>query len=296
MKTTHLYILCILILSSCNNSGSLDQEYLREMDEWKSKRIENLKSETGWLNLAGLFWLVEGENSFGSASDNKIIFPESAAEHFGIILKSGDSISILVNENVKIIVDEVPIRKMHLKTDRSDYTTIMEWESFTWFIIKRESGYAIRLRDFKNPNIDKLQSIPSYPISSEWIKTAEYIPFEVSQQVEVANMVGGTDSYEVPGKIVFKHKRKSYELLPFKAGKGFFIIIGDLTSAIETYASGRYMYVDAPDENNNLSLDFNKAYNPPCAFTEFATCPLPPEENRLDLAITAGEKGVHLGD
>ena len=296
MKTTYLYISFILFLWSCNNSITLDQEYLREMDEWKSKRIENLKSETGWLNLAGLFWLEEGENSFGSASDNKIVFPESVAEHCGIIIKSGDNISIKVKEKVKIYVNDKPIQEMHLKTDRSDSTTIMEWGSFAWFIIKRESGYAIRLRDYKNPTIEKLENIPSYPLSAEWIKSAEFIPFEVSRHVEVANMVGGTDSYEVPGKIVFKHKRKDYELLPFKAGKGFFIIIGDLTSAIETYASGRYMYIDGPDENNTLKLDFNKAYNPPCAFTEFATCPLPPEENRLDLEITAGEKGVHLGD
>ena len=283
-----------IALISCTRQLKPDSEYLNEIKAWKINRVENLKSENGWLNVSGLYWLEEGENSFGSASDNKIFFPENAPDYCGIIIKKDDKILIEVNSDAGITTNGELLTDMELLTDKSGSPSIMKWKSFAWFIIKRESGYAIRLRDFNNPRINKLDSIPTYPVSMEWKKEAQYIAFDTPKKVEVANMVGSVDIYEAPGKIIFRHDRKNFELLVFKAGEGFFIIIGDQTSALETYAAGRYLYTEAPDETGKVILDFNKAYNPPCAFTAFATCPLPPPDNRLDIAITAGEKDVHL--
>lgn len=294
MRTFILSMLISTILLSCKQQSAPNPEYLKEIESWKANRIENLKSENGWLNLSGLFWLEEGENSFGSASDNKIVFPEKAAEYCGVIIQQDSIIEIIANENAGITSSGEAITKMELLTDKSGSPTIIKQASLAWHIIKRGDRYAIRLRDFENPNINKLDSIPSYPVSTDWIIEAQYVAFDSIKKVAVGNMIGGSEDYDVPGKLVFRYDRKNLELLPFKSGKGFFIIIGDETSAVETYAAGRYMYVDAPDENGKVILDFNKAYNPPCAFTPFATCPIPPPENRLEIAITAGEKAVHF--
>ena len=279
-------------MSSC--SEHTDKQYVQEFTQWQENRIKRLKSESGWLNLAGLYWLAEGENTIGSDSSNSILFPESAPDFCGSIVKNKDEIKYYVHPGSEIYINSEILTEAKLEPDITQNPSICKTGSFEWFIIKRDDLYGIRLRDFENPRIDQLKEIPSFPVEKRWIKKAKFEAFHDPDSIEVATMVGGTETYEVPGKIIFRHKGKKYELFPFRSGKGFFIILGDKTSAIETYAAGRYMYTDAPDENNELILDFNKAYNPPCAFSPFATCPLPPPENRLDLAITAGEKAVHL--
>ncbi|MCF8381100.1 MAG: DUF1684 domain-containing protein [Bacteroidales bacterium] len=294
MKTPIQLIILTTLILSCNRQAATSPEYIEEIETWQKNRVERLKSENGWLNVVGLYWLEEGENSFGSASDNTIIFPENAPEYAGIISKTGDTVKIKVNLAAGITTDGQLMNDMVLQTDKSGSPTIMKAGSFAWFIIKREDRFAIRLRDFSNPRIAKLDSIPAFPVSMDWVKEARFNAFDSIKKVEVPNMIGGNEVYECPGKLMFRHEKRNYELLAFKEGDGFFIILGDETSAIETYAAGRYMYTKAPDENGIVILDFNKAYNPPCAFTDFATCPLPPPENRLNIAITAGEKAVHL--
>jgi hypothetical protein len=170
----------------------------------------------------------------------------------------------------------------------------MEYGKFAWYIIKRDSLYGIRLRDYDHPRIESLQEIPSFDPDMRWKKNAEFMAYDTPDTMMVPTVIGVDEKYIVPGKLRFSHKGKKYEILPFKAGSGLFMIIGDETSAIETYAAGRFLYTSLPDDENRVILDFNKAYNPPCAFSPYATCPLPPPENRLDLRITAGEKAVHL--
>lgn len=287
-------IFCFILLLFMCKSNIKDDLYHAEIENWQYQRLERLKSKTGWLNLAGLYWLKEGQNSIGSDSANSIIFPANAPAFCGIIIKTGDSLSFTHDPHTDIKINGETTASEILFSDASSNPTLYETGSLSWFIIKRGSEYGIRLRDFNHPRIDKLDHIPVYPTDPKWKKSAKFIPFDKPDTIQVATMTGGAEDYEVPGKLVFWHHFKKYEVLPFTSGQGFFIIIGDKTSAKETYAAGRFMYTDGPDEKNRVILDFNKAYNPPCAFSPFATCPLPPPENRMDLAITAGEQAVHL--
>ena len=268
--------------------------YENEIKEWKTDRIDRLKSKTGWVNLAGLYWLMEGKNSFGSDSSNNIVFPSKAPAFCGSIFLENDSLYFKANTGTIIYSRGSNVSEMTLQSDASGNATILESGSLAWFIIKRDKKYGIRLRDYENPRLYLLDSIPSFPIRMKGRITADFIPFDDIRKIEVATVIGGVDSYDCPGKLIFKIGRKECILLPFREGKDFFIIFADKTNGKETYGNGRFLYAAGPDNNNKVVLDFNKAYNPPCAFSPFATCPMPPRENILDVEIEAGEKAVHL--
>jgi hypothetical protein len=170
----------------------------------------------------------------------------------------------------------------------------MESGSLGWYIIKRDGQYGIRLRDYQHPRIEQLKSIPSYETSQDWRFVADFEPFDSIRKIETVTITGGTEISNCPGELVFRKGMKKYRLLPFSEGNNFFIIFADKTNGIETYGNGRFMYCPLPDSSGKVILDFNKAYNPPCAFSPFATCPMPPRANILDLRIEAGEKEVHL--
>jgi uncharacterized protein len=292
IKTLFLVFFLSAISFSCRNT--INDSYEKEMTSWREARIERLKSKSGWLNLAGLFWLKEGVNTFGSDSSNTIIFPTNAEPFYGSITKSGDSIFLKTSADAKIKIDNIDVTESILKSDDSGKPSLMESGSLAWFIIKRDELYGIRLRDFNHPRIKKLEYIPCFETSSGWKFVADFIPYDSIRNIEVATAIGGIEISKCPGELVFRKGLKKYTLLPFSEGNDFFIIFADKTNGIETYGNGRFLYAVMPDSANKVTLDFNKAYNPPCAFSPFATCPMPPRENILDLKIEAGEKAVHL--
>ncbi|MDA3822158.1 MAG: DUF1684 domain-containing protein [Bacteroidales bacterium] len=296
----HFFLLPITILlfvTSCSQKEAIVSDwdsYISDYEAWQHTRLERLKAENGWLNLAGLLWLEEGENTIGSDQSNSVVFPKNFPPYAGkIILKDGVTTLIPIEE-AKILVDSILAPEMKLNHDQEKNTTLMELGQFRWFVIKRGDKYAIRLRDLEHPRIAALDHIPSYPFDKNWVVEAEYITFDSVRTIEVPTAIEGfTEFYKVPGELVFKVKGKKQTLLPFKSGKGFFLIVGDATNGMETYGAGRFLYIEKVD-GNKVIIDFNRAYNPPCAFSPFATCPLPPVENLLDIEIEAGEKGVHL--
>lgn len=297
MKYIFRLLLVIGVFSACTSmydKKKIEDRYKTEIDEWKKSRIESLRSRTGWLNICGLYWLDEGINSFGSDSSNKIIFPEAAPSFCGKIILKNDSVSIISEPSANITFNGKAVTEMELKNDLSGNPTLLESGRYAWFIIKRGDRYGIRLRDYENPRIEMLSSIPSYETSMKWLITADFVPFDTLRKVNVNTVTGDVESYDAPGKIIFKAGRKKCELIPFIEENRFFIIFGDKTNGSETYGAGRFMYAKTPDKRNEVLLDFNKAYNPPCAFTPFATCPRPPAENLLEIKIEAGEKEVHL--
>ncbi len=276
---------------SCKDNTSKDYE--QEINEWKETRLERLKGKTGWLNLAGLYWLNEGVNTFGSDSSNSIIFPAPGKTYYGLIEKSGDSLILKPNPSAGITVDGLAISEINLVTDAYPKPSLMESGSFAWYVIKRNERYGIRLRDYNNPRINQLDHIPAYKISGKWRIEADFIKYDTVRKIEIPTVTGGTEINSCPGELIFRIGGEKYRLLPFSEGNDFFIIFADKTNGIETYGNGRFMYASLPDKYNKVILDFNKAYNPPCAFSPFATCPMPPRENILDLKIEAGEKEVH---
>ena len=287
----------MLLMSSCWSEPAVIQDeeaYAEEIKQWQESRIEKLKQRNGWLNLAGLYWLEEGESTFGSDKNNDIVFPGKAEAFCGTLTLAEGKISLKVVEGVEITLDSIPVSNLALSHDQEENTTRLEQGDLGWYIIKRGNRSGIRLRDYRHPRIDELDHIPSYPVNAGYVVEANLEPFDEPRTMTVATPVEGfTESYQCPGELHFKLNKKDLVLYHFEAGNGYFLVIADATSGMETYGAGRFMYA-VPDSTGRIVLDFNKAYNPPCAFSPFATCPMPPPENYLQVAIEAGEKEVHL--
>ncbi len=293
MGSRLIYLLLLSVsLLSCKESfqQNADTVYLGEIEQWHTKRIENLKKENGWLNLIGLYWLREGENKFGSAKDNEIIFPPSAPNQIGVFTLKDSVVTIKVLHGVKVWCNDQEVSEMQLQNDLTGTPTILRMDSLRWFVIKRGNKYGIRLRDLNSPLLKEFTDIERFPVNVDWRIRAKFISYDPPKRIVVPNILGGEDEESVSGKIVFRVKEKEYSLAPIDGGEKLFIIFADETNGETTYGAGRFLYADKPDSTSKIIIDFNKAYNPPCVFTKYATCPLPPEQNRLAIKITAGEK------
>ncbi len=286
-----VFTVTILFLIGCGGNKKNDSAYVKEIKQWHKQRIENLKKENGWLNLAGLYWLKAGENRFGSGKDNDIIFPPNAPSHIGVISLKDSSVFFEVIPGANVKRDGTKVDKeIELKNDTEEKPTVLEVDSLRWYIIKRGNKYGIRLRELNAPLLKNFKGIETFPIDSTWKINAEYEAYNPPKKITIPTIIGTVEEEKSPGALVFEKNGKKYKLDVIDEGDSFFIIFADETSGDDTYGAGRFIYTDKPDSNNIVLLDFNKAYNPPCAFTKYATCPLPPKQNYLHLKITAGEK------
>ena len=285
-------LITILFFSHCGEK--LEQkgspQYIKEIQQWHKKREDRLRKDNGWLNLVGLYWLKEGANTFGSAKDNDIVFPSKEPAHIGTFTLNDSVVTININSGVRVLNDSEEVTFMPLKNDLEENTTILQAGTLRWYIIKRGEKYGVRLRNLNAPLIKEFKGIDIFPINEDWKITAKFKPYNPAKKVMIPTILGTTEEDVSPGYLLFKINGKDYKLDALQSSSGFFIIFADQTSGEETYGAGRFIYTDEPDSNGNVMLDFNKAYNPPCAFTKFATCPLPPKQNYLHLKVLAGEK------
>jgi uncharacterized protein (DUF1684 family) len=270
-----------------------DKAYIQSVNDWHQMRIDYLKKPDGWLNLEGLFWLKKGKNSFGSDAkanchyDNKD-FPAL----LGNFIYQGDSV-IWENGNTHVItLDKVKAvaGQSYKVFDNKGKETVMDWKQFSWVVIKREDKVGIRFRNLKAKTLLNFKDIERFPIQAKWHIQAKLVQ-PAQNFLMITNVLGQTVSSKNAGKLVFEIEGKSFSLdVIDENGPTLFIVFADQTSGKTTYGAGRFIDIPKPDKNGNTSIDFNNAYNPPCAFTAFATCPLPPEQNRLSISIEAGEK------
>ena len=252
--------------------------YQSEIAEWRRAREERLKAEGGWLSVAGLFWLHEGANRFGKDPGNDVVLPDGPAQAGVFELRGG---------KVAVIMDG---KSRALAPDSADVAKVGR---LNLFVIKRGDRYGIRLKDPDSEYRRNYHGIESYPVKEEWRITARWVA--APKKVPILNIIGITEDSECPGYAVFEIAGKEYRLSPIIEQPGdqqLFYIFRDLTTGKETYPAGRFFYSEMP-KDGKVILDFNKAYNPPCAFTPYATCPLPPKENHLELRVEAGEKTYH---
>ncbi len=302
-KVILLVIFSVVAMSivACKNqkSSALNKtEYKRQIDEWHKKRIARLTAEDSWLSLAGLFWLKSGENSFGFGQGNDIQFSDKEKPiTIGWFYLNDSTVKVRVKEGVQVLVDGKPIREMVLKSDVSGKPTVMSMGSLMWYVIERDGRYGIRLKDKNNPAIKDFKGIKRFPVDLKWRIKAKFEPYQPPKNIPIPTVLGTTTSSTCPGALVFELNGKTFRLdvLADSPKDPLFVIFGDKTNGEETYVTGRFLVVDPPDENGETFIDFNKAYNPPCAFTEYATCPLPPPQNRLPVAVKAGEKAYEGG-
>ena len=249
--------------------------YQTEIAQWRLQREEGLKRDGGWLSVAGLFWLHEGANTFGKDPGNEIVLPDGAAQAGVFELQNGKVTVKMEGGTRELWPDSVDVAKVG---------------RLSLFVIKRSDKYGIRLKDPDSTYRREFHGIDTYPAREEYKVTAKWVVAPV--KIPILNVIGQTESMDSPGYAVFSLHGREYRLRPYLEtpdAKELFYVFRDQTSAKETYGAGRFLYSAMP-EDGHVVLDFNKAYNPPCAFTPYATCPLPPPENRLAVRIEAGEK------
>ncbi len=295
MRLYSFYIIILLLLfPACGQSdlgpAEVLENYSAQIEEWKQNRVESLKAPTGWLRLSGMFILDEGENTFGSGTDRDIRFPEGTIpENAGTFLYEDGRVMMRVANDVEISHDGEPVDEMVLYD--GDETPRAEYRSLEWFVIIRDDITAIRLYNKENEKADNFDGFPAYPVDPEWNRKARFIPNPEETTISIVNVLGQQVDARSPGVLEFTINGETFTLDALEGGERLFIILGDETNRTETYQAGRYMYIDYPEEGREVTeIDFNKAYNPPCAFNVFTTCQLPPPQNRLETAITAGEK------
>ncbi len=265
-----------------------DAAYIQSFDKWKAELVDDLK--TNWLSLAGLFWLKPGENSFGTDAGNAIVFPKGPA-HAGVFELQGTDVTVKFGPDAHATIDGKPVTTAKLQPDTSGSPTIVELGSLRIKAIVRGQRIGIRLKDLDNEEAKNYHGPIFFPLDLSYRVTASWIPSDGKKTVDVPNVLGDTTPTPVAGTVVFKIDGQEVRLtdLGGNPSKGLSFVFNDLTSKTDTYPGGRFLETD-PVVNGTVVIDFNRAYNPPCAVTPYATCPLAPKENRLAVAIPAGEK------
>jgi uncharacterized protein len=284
-----------LVATSCARpTATIDRTaYAKEIEQYRIARLAELKSDSGYLSLIGLFWLKEGENKFGSDPANEIILPkEKVSRVAGVFVLKNGVVRLEAPANSNITASDKPATSLELKSDADDQPTVLHLGSLSLQIIKRGDKLGVRVKDKDNPARSSFAGIESYPADQKWRLEARLEPYNPPKKMPIVNILGMESGEDSPGAVAFEVEGKVYRLdaIKEKGEPKLFMIFADSTSGKETYPAGRYLYVDPPDPSGRMIIDFNKAYSPPCAFTKFATCPLPPRQNRLPFAIEAGEK------
>ena len=271
--------------------------HLAEIQAWQARRMEGLKAPTGWLSVIGLDWLEPGENTFGSDPTNNVVFPDIAgvpAWAGSFFLENGE-VRMDVAPDVPITLEGEPVTTLILYSEQGGRPPTVHLASLQWQVIQRQDLIGIRLRDTANPAIEAFDGIEMFPVSLDWRIPARFETYDPPRMIEVPNVLGQITPQASPGAVEFRvdGKKFSLDVTGDPEGSSFSVVFGDETNGLESYGGGRFLTVDAPDEEGRLFIDFNRAYNPPCVFTEFATCPLPPRQNVLPVRIEAGEMGGH---
>jgi uncharacterized protein len=265
-----------------------DAAYVQSFEKWKADQTEDLKAN--WLSLVGLFWLKPGVNTFGTDSSNAIIFPKGPA-HAGEFDLDGKDVTVKLSPEAHALIGGQSATTAKLDPDTSGHLTRVDMCTLRFQVIVRGQRVGIRLRDVDSLASRNFKGMMFYPLDLNYRVTATWVPSDGKMTVEVPNVLGDVSVEQVPGVAVFKVNGEEIRLtaLGGDAKSGLFFVFNDLTAKNDTYPGGRFLDTGAV-ENGTVVLDFNRAYNPPCAVTPYATCPLAPKENRLAVAITAGEK------
>ena len=265
-----------------------DAAYLQSFEKWKSELVDDLKQN--WLVLAGLFWLKPGANTFGAASDNSIVLPSGPA-HAGTFQLQGDSVSVEVQKGEAAKIEGKPLSQSKLQADVTGNATVIEMGSLRMHLIQRGKRLGIRVKDLNSEAARNYAGPIFFPLDMTYRVTGTFVPSDGKKTVDVPNVLGDVTPTPVAGEVRFNLNGQDLTLTALSGdpAKGLSFVIGDLSGKTDTYPGGRFLDSD-PVIDGKVVLDFNRAYNPPCAVTPYATCPLAPKENRLPVAVLAGEK------
>lgn len=293
MKAFVAFSLGVLLVAGCREEpmerpAAETAKHDKEIADWQTDRATRLKSEYGWLSLIGLFWLDEGANT--------VTLP-SAGSPSVKVTRQGEVVTLEPTPSATI--DGKPVTAPAVLKNDADPAgpTTVQIGTVRFQIIKRGERYGLRARDSQAPTRTQFAGLEYYPTDARYRVEARFEPYQPEKKIPITDVTGMTADSIAPGALVFTLDGKEYRIDPVneEGTNDLFIIFKDATSRDETYQAGRYLYATRPGPDGKTVIDFNKAYNPPCAFTHFATCPLPPPQNRLPIRIEAGEKRYEGG-
>ena len=269
------------------------EDHRQAIEAWRTSRHDRLASSNGWLTLVGLEWLKEGENRVGSDADNDIRLTGGSG-YWGSVFLQNDQLRFVGQENNGVVINGEPLLQVELISDNNGEPTIVESGNLSFHVIFRES-FALRIKDSQAPALLGFEGVDNYPIDRSWRINGRFVRAGEGAVIEIANVLGQISDSPVLGTFEFEMNGKTHSLLGLGTSdsKSLWFIFADRTSGHGSYGAGRFLYSDSMPENGQLIVDFNKAYNPPCAFNPYSTCPLPPQQNRMDLLVTAGERDFH---
>jgi len=281
---------------SCSKTTSAkkNEDFDKQEMKWREERDKSMRSPTSWLTIAGLFWLDEGENTFGTDKTNKLVLPSGSAPSFcgKFILEEG-KVKVIAAEGAGIMINGEEIDEKILTSDNQGNPDVLELNDLRMWIIKRGERYGIRMRDPNAQAYKEYKGLEFFPPSEKFRIKGNFVPYDKEKAIEITTVAGTMAEMISPGSVLFALDGKEYRLEAFKENEEntkLFIVFKDLTNGEETFAKGRFLTADVLD-NGKVDLNFNRAVNPPCNYTPFATCPVPPHKaNWLNVHIEAGEK------
>lgn len=269
------------------------ETYVKAVDAWHAERTARLAAEDGWLTLVGLDWLKPGENTLGTAPGSTVLLPEGTAPaQAGTFILEGGQVRIRLMAGSGILVNGQSVAETPLKADVDGKPDLLRAGRITFYVIRRGDRFGIRMKDPEAPARKAFHDVARFPVDPAWRIEADFLPYTTPQARAIPTVLGTSEPMTAPGLLRFKVKGRTCTLEPViedPAHPELFIIFRDATSGKATYPAGRFLTAAMP-KDGKVVLDFNRAYNPPCAFSHFATCPLPPKRNELRLAVRAGEK------
>jgi hypothetical protein len=306
-RTLFLSSVVILALAPFNfgasDSPATPDTWQRDLLAWRDKRATRLQAPEGWLSLIGLEWLKDGDNSVGSAPDNKIQIAKAPA-HLGVVrLEKGGMMRLLAPSGgfaKDLLLDGHPAQEQPLLADDSPNASKLSLGGLTIIVIHRDERYGLRIKDAQAPTRVGFHGLHWYPPNAAYRVHARWMPYNPPKMLDIPTILGTVSKLPAPGVAEFTLDGKVLRLEPVledPQDTELFFILRDPTSKTTTYGAGRFLYTEFPDHGltqpGEIWLDFNQLINPPCAFTPYATCPLPPPQNRLSVAIPAGEQRYH---
>ncbi len=292
-----LALLALAATLACGpRTPAADPSFVQAEEAWRAQREARLNTDDGWLTLVGLYWLSPGENPFGSGDGNPVVLPaaDGVAPASGVFVLGEDgSVTVRCAPGAGVTLHGEPVTEAVLRADTDEGgPDILHAGRILFYVIRRGDRVGIRVKDPESPARTQFRGLSWYPPDPEWVVTGTFVPFETPRTVEIASAAGTTETAEIPGAVRFTIGGRELELLPMSSdvSEGLFFVFADATSGPETYGAGRFLDVPPPDGEGHVELNFNRAYNPPCVFTPYATCPLPIPENVLPIPVRAGER------
>ena len=276
----------ITMLLACGTPSPHD--YVTEIEAWRTEREARLNADDGWLTLTGLFFLNEGDNTFGSSPQNDIEL-RAGPERAGIITLRDGWVGARAVEGQTLLVDGRMVDAAQLWPSAGSHRPTITLGPLSLFCHESGDRVAMRLRDSESEIRREFTKLRWFPVDESFRIRGRYVPHDEPRTVEVANNLGDILTLRTSGSVALTFKGEALRLTAIDYDDRLWFVFSDRTSGSETYPAARFLYADMPDQDGMTTVDFNRAYNPPCAFNPYTTCPLPPPENRLQVRIEAGE-------